>query len=117
MEKLTRILPDTQIFIWSVGETKRFSKDAASLLKNDLVEKYFSAFCAWEIDIKYSTGKLSLPDPPDVFVPSRRRQTGFTTLTINEMHVLQIAFLPFHHKDPFERLLIAQAIVEDIHQF
>lgn len=114
MEKMNRILPDTQIFLWSVGETTRFSQDAAALLKDDFVEKYFSAVCAWEIAIKYSNGKLSLPVSPDVFVPKRRLQTGFKMLPITEDHVLQVAFLPFHYKDPFDRLLIAQAIVEDL---
>ena len=111
---MNRILPDTQIFLWSVGETKRFSKDVAALLKDDLVEKHFSAVCAWEIAIKFSTSKLSLPESPDIFVPNRRRQTGFTMLPISESHVLQVAFLPFHHKDPFDLLLIAQAIIEDL---
>lgn len=114
MEKMNRILPDTQIFLWSVGETKRFSRDAAALLKDDLVEKHFSAVSAWEIAIKFSTGKLSLPESPDIFVPKRRLQTGFKMLPITEDHVLEVAFLPFHHKDPFDRLLIAQAIVEDL---
>ena len=114
METMNKILPDTQIFLWSVGQTSRFSADAADLLKDDLVEKYFSAVCAWEIAIKYSNGKLSLPEPPDVFVPKRRFQTGFKMLPITEDHVLQVAFLPFHHKDPFDRLLIAQAMVENL---
>lgn len=68
----------------------------------------------WEIAIKYGKGKLPLPQPPDRFVPPRLTRDRITPLSITPAHALHVATLPHHHRDPFDRLLIAQASIEDI---
>lgn len=68
-----------------------------------------SAASAWEIAIKYRLGKLARPQPPDVFVPERMRQTGTVALAVEHEQVLRVAGLADHHRDPFDRLLVAQA--------
>jgi PIN domain nuclease of toxin-antitoxin system len=75
-------------------------------------ERVLSGASAWEIAVKYSIGKLQLPEPPSQFVPSRMALTLTSPLSIELTHTLQVASLPFHHRDPFDRLLIAQAQVE-----
>ena len=73
-----------------------------------------SAATAWEIAIKHQTGKLVLPDAPDVYVPSRIDANRFWELDITVAHALHIQHLPLIHRDPFDRILIAQSIVEDV---
>jgi PIN domain nuclease of toxin-antitoxin system len=74
---------------------------------------YLSAASAWEISIKYSLGRLELPGPPAEILPADLLKQGIRSLPINNTHALAVANLPFHHADPFDRLLIAQAMVED----
>ena len=77
-------------------------------------ETFLSAASSWEIAIKYALGRLELPEPPKTYVPSRLVRSGATAMRIEHAHVLQVAELPRHHKDPFDRLLIAQAQVEGL---
>jgi PIN domain nuclease of toxin-antitoxin system len=86
-------------------------------------ELYLSAVSAWEIAIKWQVGKLKLPADPAEYVPSRMAQSGVIPLPIKHAHALQVARLPRHHRDPFDRLLVAQASLEEMvlltadHQF
>lgn len=75
---------------------------------------YVSAATAWEIVIKHALGELSLPIPPAEYIPSRMAALGHLPLPIEQRHTLQVAGLPPHHKDPSDRILVAQAQVEDI---
>lgn len=109
-----KILIDTQIFLWLFGFANRISPDVESLLKSGKQNVYFSAASVWEIAIKYSNGKLQLPDKPEIFVPDRMRRAGFRRLEITHEHALTVASLPQIHKDPFDRLLAAQAAVENL---
>src|SRR5262249_8338780 len=77
-------------------------------------ERVLSAVSAWEISIKYSIGKLGLPEPPTEFVPSRMALTLTTPLAVQLSHALHASRLPLHHRDPFDRLLIAQAQTEKL---
>lgn len=72
-------------------------------------ELLFSAASSWEISIKYALDRLPLPEPPTVYVPGRIRSTGVTPVSVEHEHALEVASLPAHHRDPFDRLLIAQA--------
>ena len=74
----------------------------------------FSAASGWEIAIKYALGKLPLPEPPDQYVPDRMQSSGVDALPIRMEHALRVAQLPAHHRDPFDRLLIAQAQIERV---
>ncbi len=73
-----------------------------------------SAASSWEIAIKYSLGKLPLPEPPQTYIPTRMRRDAVDALPITHVHTLHVASLPHHHGDPFDRLLIAQAQLEGI---
>lgn len=109
-----RFLIDTNCWLWMVSEPERLSKPARNRILDVGNERVLSAASAWEIAIKYSIGKLKLPEPPVEFVPSRMALTLTTPLAIQVQHTLQAARLPLHHRDPFDRLLIAQAQIEKI---
>ena len=76
--------------------------------------RLFSAASAWEIAIKHALGKLTIPEPPDLFVPRLMTQLGITPLPVLHRHALHVATLPPRHRDPFDRLLVAQAQLEDL---
>lgn len=80
-------------------------------LDNELL---LSAASSWEIAIKSALGKLNLPEPPEVYVPSRMKRSGVDALPIQHSHALRVASLPAHHRDPFDRLLVAQAALEGL---
>jgi PIN domain nuclease of toxin-antitoxin system len=85
-----------------------------SLVEDHRSELLFSAASSWEIAIKYGLGRLPLPEPPDRYVPSRIRAVGARALAIEHTHALAVAALPPLHRDPFDRLLIAQASLLDV---
>jgi len=109
-----KILIDTQIFLWLFGFVSRISPDVENLLKSGNHDIYLSAGSVWEIAIKYGNGKLQLPDKPEIFIPDRMNRAGFKQLEITHEHALAVANLPQIHKDPFDRLLIAQANAENL---
>ena len=109
-----RILIDTQCWLWMTASPERFSPRARALVERAEHDVFLSAASSWEIAIKYAVGKLKLPEPPAAFVPSRIDATGVRALSIDHAHALQVSALPRHHRDPFDRLLIAQAQLEDL---
>ncbi|MGL5835711.1 MAG: type II toxin-antitoxin system VapC family toxin [Waterburya sp.] len=110
-----RILLDTQIFLWALAEPKRLGEDTKSLLQSRENQLYFSAASSWEISIKAGLGKLPLPEPPDKYVSSRMANLKIFPLDITHYHTFIVYQLPLHHRDPFDRILIATAIAEDIY--
>ena len=82
------------------------------MLKDPGTEILLSAASSWEISIKWALGKLPLPAPPARWVPDRMQRTAVTPLPVTHGHALGVALLPKHHNDPFDRMLIAQAIAE-----
>lgn len=107
-----KYLLDTAVWLWSVGPTERLSKKARELLASGEEELYLSVASSWEISIKASLGKLKLPEPPDRYVPKRLAEQGILPLPILQSHALGVFTLPPHHQDPFDRMLISQALVE-----
>ena len=105
-----KLLLDTCTFLWWCEGSEKVPKDIRSLLSDPAHDVYVSAVSTWEITIKYGLGKLPLPARPDVFVPTRRERYAFESLPIDEASVLQLPRLPPLHQDPFDRLLICQAI-------
>ena len=79
--------------------------------KSSLNEVYLSAVSAWEIALKHALGRLPLPEPPERFIPSRRKQHGIDTLPLEEEAALHLTRLPPYHQDPFDRMLICQAVI------
>jgi PIN domain nuclease of toxin-antitoxin system len=107
-----RYLLDTGVWLWSQTRPERLGKRAIKLLSSvpEGDELFLSAASAWEISIKFHLGKLPLPEPPALYLPSRMR--GLVPLPITHAHALAAGELPLHHADPFDRLLIAQARLE-----
>jgi PIN domain nuclease of toxin-antitoxin system len=107
-----KILLDTQAFLWLQVEPERFSARTMALLTDRANSLLLSAASAWEISIKYGLGKLPLPTSPESYVPRRMTSSGITGLPVAHSHALRAGALPRHHRDPFDRLLIAQAQIE-----
>lgn len=109
-----RYLLDTVVWVWSVWEPERISRKAHEVM-NDLEQEIFlSAVTAWEVAIKSGSGKLVLPEAPTSFVPRRMIEQGLRPLQVSHQHALAVFSLPNHHRDPFDRLLIAQAKIENM---
>ncbi len=106
-----RLLLDTHVFLWSAANPEKLSTDARAAIEDAANEVFVSAAVAWEIAIKYP-GDLDLPSHPSSYVPARVASLGFKPLPISHAHALAVSDLPAHHKDPFDRIMIAQALVE-----
>ena len=109
-----RLLVDTQCWLWMTSQPQRFSKPVRDQIAGTGTELLLSAASAWEIAIKHALGKLTTPEPPDVFVPRLMAQLGITPLPVLHRHALHVATLPPRHRDPFDRLLVAQAQLEEV---
>ena len=109
-----RLLLDTQVWLWMVATPERLAPPARALVTAADNELLLSAASAWEIAIKHALGKLTTPEPPDVFVPRLMAQLGITPLPVLHRHALHVATLPPRHRDPFDRLLVAQAQLEEV---
>lgn len=107
-----RLLLDTHCWLWLQVAPERFSPDVFADLGDPANDLLLSAASSWEIAIKYAIGKLPLPQPPAVYVPRRMETSGTSSLPVEQSHSLRVADLPVHHRDPFDRLLIAQAQIE-----
>lgn len=105
MTKSNRYLIDTQIFIWLMESNKRLASKHVALLKNPKINIYISIASVWEMVIKQSLGRLKIP----VDLEGDIQKTGFRVLPIEIPHVLGLKNLPNFHKDPFDRMIIAQA--------
>jgi PIN domain nuclease of toxin-antitoxin system len=107
-------LLDTGVFLSAVVEPERLSRRARELLADESGVLFLSAASSWEIAIKWAMGKLKMPDPPARWVPACLTRLRARPLDITHRHALEVADLPLHHLDPFDRLLIAQAKSEDL---
>lgn len=109
-----RLLLDTHCWLWMQTAPERFSSEVRAVLASPENALYLSAASAWEIAIKYALGKLPLPMPPAQYVPSRMKSGQVLALPLAHEHALRVADLPPHHSDPFDRVLVAQAQIEDL---
>jgi PIN domain nuclease of toxin-antitoxin system len=107
-------LLDTHVWLWMLSDPDRIRPDLAAELRANQTRLLLSAASSWEIAIKWAVGRLSLPEPPATYVPSRMQRTNVEPLAVTHSHALQVATLPRHHRDPFDRLLIAQAQLEGV---
>ena len=106
-----KLLLDTCAFLWIVGDASALSKRARALFRAADHEVYLSAASAWEIAVKHGLGRLPLPAPPERFVREMRGAHGIAPLPIDEESALHVSRLPSLHRDPFDRMLVSQAIV------
>jgi PIN domain nuclease of toxin-antitoxin system len=110
-----RVLLDTHAFLWWTSEDgRRLSDRARALLIDPSTDAIVSVASAWEIAIKTATGRLEIEGDAEHWVPERIAQYGFSALPVELAHALRVAGLPPIHRDPFDRLLVAQAQVEGI---
>jgi PIN domain nuclease of toxin-antitoxin system len=109
-----RLLLDTHVFLWTTLTPSKLSAAAREAIADRANEVFISAAVAWEMVVKFPTGKLQLPTNPANYVPSRIKAFGFTSLPITQDHVLAVASLPSIHADPFDRIMIAQAQIEGL---
>jgi PIN domain nuclease of toxin-antitoxin system len=109
-----KLLLDTHTFLWFVLGDSRCSTNARSLIEDEANEKWLSPASHWEIAIKIGLGKYSLPIPFDEFIERAVDDNGFLMLSIEPKDTALLTTMPHHHRDPFDRLLIAQAIVEHL---
>jgi PIN domain nuclease of toxin-antitoxin system len=109
-----KILLDTHTFIWYITDSPQLSKNAKQLIENENTEKLLSLASVWEMGIKHSIGKLNFSQPFMEFIKEQLVITNIGLLGIDFEHIEVITTLPLHHRDPFDRIIIAQAILEGI---
>jgi PIN domain nuclease of toxin-antitoxin system len=105
-----KILLDTHIFLWFISGDIRLSTDVRDAIRDPDNEVYLSAVSVWEAIVKYQLGKLPLPEPPEIYLPKQRDIHQIVSLALDESSVAQLANLPQLHRDPFDRMLICQAL-------
>ncbi len=109
-----RLLLDTHSYLWWTIDDRRLSERARSVIEDGRNEILVSVASAWELAIKATLGRITTPEPIDDFLPDSLVRNGFRPLAIELPHALRVSRLPMIHGDPFDRLLIAQALVEDV---
>ena len=109
-----KFLVDTCTFLWIVGGGAALPSRIREAFLSPENDVYFSAVSAWEIALKYAGGKLPLPESPGTYVPKERELHQILSLPILESHIAQLASLPLIHRDPFDRILICQAIANEL---
>ena len=107
-------LLDTNCWLWLQTDRKRFDPGLLEALAAPSSRRYLSAASVWEIAIKHALGKLPLPEPPAIYVPERMRVSRVQELAITCAQALAVGVLPHHHRDPFDRVLVAQARLEGL---
>ena len=108
-----KLLLDTHTFLWFIEDSPQLSANVKNLLESD-VDLLISAASLWEIAIKTSIGKLTLTQPFDAFIPDQLRKNAIDLLPIAVSHLALVSTLPLQHRDPFDRILVAQAIIEQL---
>ncbi len=106
------VLLDTHAFLWFCQDDPSLSATARATMEDPLNRKLVSVTSCWEIAIKTGLGKLHLGEPSGTYIPNALARTGFELLPIKLSHATAVESLPLHHKDPFDRLLVVQAIIE-----
>ena len=111
---LVKLLLDTCTFLWIVGGAADLSGQARDMFVDPDNDVYLSVVSAWEIAVKHAAGRLPLPESPERFVQTERRRHGIDALELDEETALHLARLPALHRDPFDRMLVCQAIVHGL---
>jgi PIN domain nuclease of toxin-antitoxin system len=109
-----RLLLDTHVFLWYIGADARLPDSYRVAIQDIANEAYLSVASVWEAVIKSQLGKLPIPGTPDLYLRGQRRQHLIESLPIDEGSVSQLARLPMLHRDPFDRIILAQAVQHDL---
>jgi PIN domain nuclease of toxin-antitoxin system len=107
-----RLLLDTQCWLWWFAQPEKLNEAVIAQIADEANEVWLSVASVWEMGIKVSIGKLLLPETIDHYISTRMTQLGARSLEITAIHALRVAALPLHHRDPFDRMLVAQAQLE-----
>jgi PIN domain nuclease of toxin-antitoxin system len=105
-----KFLLDTHVFLWFIGGNAKLPAEWRDTIRQPHHEVYLSVVSLWEAIIKYQLGKLPLPEPPERYLPSQRVRHQIADLPLDEASVGRLAGLPAIHRDPFDRMLICQAL-------
>jgi len=105
-----KLLLDTHIFLWFISGDKRLPKGMQDSIRDPNNEVYLSVVSLWEAIVKYQLGRLPLPQLPNIYLPIQRQRHRIASLPLDEASVTQLANLPQIHRDPFDRMLICQAM-------
>ena len=105
-----RLLLDTCTFLWAIEGGAALSAEAKDALRDPANDVFLSAVSAWEITMKHALGRLPLPEAPSRYVPKQRASRGIAALPLDEDAALHLSLLPMLHRDPFDRMLICQAL-------
>ena len=109
-----RFLLDTHAFLWYITDDPRLSSDCATAIQEESNEVFLSVVSVWETLAKHQLGKLPLPSPADEYLVRRREQHAIASLPFDEPSLAHLLRLPLHHRDPFDRMLICQALQHDL---
>ena len=109
-----RLLLDTHAFLWWIGDDSRLPARARKLISGERNEVFLSVASAWELGIKTRIGRLRLAENLEDFVTKHLAVNGFQVLPVHLRHALHVSTLPDHHGDPFDRILVAQAQIENL---
>jgi len=109
-----RILLDTDVWLWMISAGDRLTDEARDLFQDEETDLFLSAAAVWEIGIKHAAGKLKFSGQPAVQIPPYIKRSGVQPLAISVGHALRASSLPPHHRDPFDRMMVAQALEEDL---
>jgi PIN domain nuclease of toxin-antitoxin system len=107
-----KFILDTHILLWFLTDDPNLSSNSKELIEDPRNHKYVSIASCWEIAIKVSRKKLLLTEPSTVFLEMELSKNHMQLLNIDLRHIALVETLPFHHKDPFDRLIVSQSIVE-----
>ncbi len=108
------VLLDTHAFLWWITDDSQLSETARNMIGTGKNTLYWSAASSWEVAIKYALARLPLPEEPGKFLTEELGKNRIESLSISDMHAFLAGRLPHHHKDPFDRMLIAQAKAESL---
>ena len=109
-----RLLLDTHVFLWLITADERLPEKMRDDILDWNNDVYLSVVSVWEITVKHHRGKLPLPEPPETYLAAQRRKHGIIGLPLEESDVFQLAKLPSIHGDPFDRMLVCQALARDL---
>ena len=107
-----KFLLDTHSFLWWITDSQLISQTAQEIIGDSNNDLFWSAASSWEVAIKYNLGRLMLPEAPELFIPTELVKNRIESLPIVDKHSFRAGQLPIHHRDPFDRMLIAQAQIE-----
>ncbi|MCL4871155.1 MAG: type II toxin-antitoxin system VapC family toxin [Anaerolineae bacterium] len=109
-----KLLLDTHIFLWYITGDQRLPLQMGEAIRDVNNDVYLSVVSVWEATVKYQLGKLPLPQSPDIYLSFQRQQHQIASLSLDEISVGKLSTLPLLHRDPFDRMLICQALAHNL---